>query len=77
MSRLIADRTERFIVEYALRFDFPAINNEIEYEALITGLSIAKELEVQMLRICSNSQLVVGQVKGDFKMQEENMKKYL
>lgn len=32
-------------LEYAIRFNFKASNNEVEYEALIAGLSIAKELK--------------------------------
>ena len=64
---------EGFIIEYALRFDFPTINNEAEYEALLVGLRIARKLKVQKLRICTDSQLVVGQMKGDFEAQEENM----
>ena len=29
---------------YALRFDFPATNNEAECEALLAGLRLAKEV---------------------------------
>ena len=66
-----------FTTEYALWFEFSATNNESKYEALIIGLKIIKKLGVQKLRICSDSQLEVGQVKGDFEMREENMKRYL
>ena len=68
---------EGFIAEYALRFSFPATNNKAEYEALLVGLRIAKELGVLKLKICTDSQLVAGQVKGDFEVWEENMRKYL
>ncbi|XP_073101479.1 uncharacterized protein [Elaeis guineensis] len=68
---------EGFVVEYTLRFDFSATNNETEYEALIMGLRIAKDLRVQNLRIRTDFQLVAGQVKGDYKAREESMKKYL
>ena len=37
---------KEFVAEYALQFDFSVTNNEAEYEALIAGLRIAKELEV-------------------------------
>nr|XP_010925988.1 uncharacterized protein LOC105048391 [Elaeis guineensis] len=68
---------EGFITEYALRFNFSATNNEAEYEALIVGLKIAKELGVQKLKIHTDSQLVAGQVKGDYEARGKNMKKYL
>ena len=39
----------------ALRFRFKASNNEAEYEALIAGLELAKELKVELLDIYSDS----------------------
>ena len=44
---------------YALRLEFPSTNNEAEYEALIAGLRIAKEMNVNVLQIFSDSQLIV------------------
>ena len=43
----------------ALRFGFNASNNEAEYEALIAGLNLAKEIKVEFLEIYSDSQFVV------------------
>ena len=34
-------------LKYAARLQFPATNNEIEYKALLTGLSLAKALGAQ------------------------------
>ena len=53
-------------VRYALRLQFLATNNETEYEALIAGLHLAREMGLQQLRIYSDSQLVVNQVRGDY-----------
>ena len=49
-------------IHCALCFGFQMSNNKAEYEALITGLGLAKELQVRNLRIYSDSQLVVNQV---------------
>ena len=38
-----------------LRFGFKGSNNEAEYEALITGLKLAKEMKVESLEIFSDS----------------------
>ena len=38
-----------------LRFGFKASNNEAEYEALITGLNLAKEMKVESLEIYNDS----------------------
>ena len=46
-----------------LRLQFPATNNEAEYEALIAGLCLAKEMGLQQLKVYSDSQLVVNQVR--------------
>ncbi|XP_027082469.2 uncharacterized protein [Coffea arabica] len=62
---------------YALRFDFPASNNEAEYEALLTGLRIAHQMGVTAIKVRSDPQLVVLQVRGKYEAKEEIMKKYL
>ena len=49
-------------IHYALCFRFQS-NNEVDYEALIVGLKLAKELKVNNLKVYSDSQLVVNQVK--------------
>nr|GEU61586.1 reverse transcriptase domain-containing protein [Tanacetum cinerariifolium] len=47
---------------YALRFRFNATNNEAEYEALIAGLRIARQIGVQNLQANVNSKLVANHV---------------
>lgn len=64
-------------VEYALNFEFSASNNKAEHEALVTSLKIPKEVGVQYFTIFSNSQLIVGQIKGKYEAWKEYMKKYL
>ena len=39
----------------ALRFGFKASNNEAEYEALIVGLELGKEMKVKSLEIFNDS----------------------
>ena len=51
-------------VKFALKFDFNASNNEAEYEAMIHGLQIAKDLEIKKLKVYSDSQLIVNQMKN-------------
>ena len=62
---------------YALRLEFPSTNNEAEYEALIAGLKIAKELNIKALQIFSDSQLIVCQVKKEFQAKGGNLPAYL
>ena len=56
---------------------FVATNNEAEYEALLIGLSLAKALGERNLIVQANSQLIIGQVKGDYEAKEERVQKYL
>lgn len=46
---------EGIIIEHGLHFEFLVTNNKAEYEALIVGLNITKEIELQDLRVYSNS----------------------
>ena len=64
-------------MHYALRFGFKASNNEAEYEALIAGLNLAKEMKVKSLKIYSDSQLIVCQITNEYQAQGENMATYL
>uniref|UniRef100_A0A2N9FX15 Uncharacterized protein n=1 Tax=Fagus sylvatica TaxID=28930 RepID=A0A2N9FX15_FAGSY len=50
------------LLKHSTRLQYPTTNNEAEYEALLTGLRIAKELGANRLKIRSDSQLIVGQV---------------
>lgn len=61
-ARIILANLDRIVTKYALKFNFKASNNAIEYEALFTSLKIAKELRVQKLKVFSNYQLIVGHI---------------
>nr|GFA50803.1 reverse transcriptase domain-containing protein [Tanacetum cinerariifolium]GFA52754.1 reverse transcriptase domain-containing protein [Tanacetum cinerariifolium]GFA52877.1 reverse transcriptase domain-containing protein [Tanacetum cinerariifolium] len=59
---LILTNPEGMEFTYALRFEFDATNNEPEYEALIAGLRIAKQMSVKNLQANLDSRLVANQV---------------
>ena len=65
------------LIEQALRFAFKASNNQAEYEALIAGMLLAKEMGAQNLLVKSNSQLITGQVSGEFQAKDPQMAAYL
>uniref|UniRef100_A0A2N9I431 Uncharacterized protein n=1 Tax=Fagus sylvatica TaxID=28930 RepID=A0A2N9I431_FAGSY len=64
-------------IRQAVRLQYPTTNNEAEYEALLTGLEMAKVLGATELDVLSDSQLVVGQVNGDYEAKEGRMQRYL
>ncbi|KAL0448745.1 UNVERIFIED_CONTAM: hypothetical protein Slati_1430900 [Sesamum latifolium] len=49
-------------LEFAVKFNFKASNNEAEYEALVAGMKMAHEAGARHLLAYSDSQLVVKQV---------------
>ncbi|RVW51767.1 hypothetical protein CK203_066843 [Vitis vinifera] len=64
-------------MEQSIRLDFPASNNEVEYEAILSGLVLATTLNASKVKIHSDSQLVVGQILKEYKAKDERMAKYL
>lgn len=51
-------------LQYALHIHFEATNNMAEYEALLHGLHIAKEIGIKHIICCGDSDLVAQQVAG-------------
>ena len=68
---LILTSLEGIDIEYALRFGFQASNNEAKYEVVIVGLNLAHSMEVDQLLVCSDSQLVVRQIKDTYEVKGE------
>ena len=50
-------------------------NNQAEYHALIEGLKTAREWKAERLEIYLDSNLVVEQVKGKFKIKEPELQR--
>nr|XP_016515349.1 PREDICTED: endogenous retrovirus group K member 8 Pol protein-like [Nicotiana tabacum] len=56
---------------------YPITNNEAEYETVIAGLELARELGIEQIVIKSDSQFVVNQMQGTYVARETRMQKYL
>ncbi|XP_068475100.1 uncharacterized protein [Phaseolus vulgaris] len=65
------------LIEQALRFAFKASNNQAEYEALIVGMLLAKDMGARSLLAKSDSQLVTGQVTEEYQAKDPQMAAYL
>ena len=68
---ILEDRNE-VSIQQSLRFMFKTSNNQAEYKVLLAGLKLAKELGVWRLVIKGDSQLMNGQVKGEFRPRSLN-----
>lgn len=65
------------IYEYAVKFAFPASNNESEYEIAIVGLSMCIAAGAKGVHLKTDSQLVSDQLREEFEAKEANMMKYV
>ena len=63
-------------LRYALQIHFATSNNVAEYEALIHGLRLAKELGIRQILCYGDSDLVVQQSSGDWDAKDANMASY-
>ena len=63
-------------IECIVHLNFPTINNEAKYEALVAVLDLAKAIRAASVVIHYNSQVVTNQVNGDYECKGERMKKY-
>lgn len=61
---------------HAFRLEFEATDNVVEYEALLLGLNMAKDMGIKILKIQGDSDLVIVQVKGQFACKNGRLKKY-
>ncbi|GJU26785.1 reverse transcriptase domain-containing protein [Tanacetum coccineum] len=61
---------------YTLRLNFSNSNNNVEYEALLAGLRISKEMQVKDIHAFVDSKLVASQVEGSYEAKGERMIKY-
>ena len=64
-------------MEHSLCFDFQMMNNQAEYEALINGLNLVKDMGVKSLVARNDSELVIGQVKRMYEIKVCYLNKYL
>jgi ribonuclease HI len=63
-------------LQYVLQMHFRASNNVAEYEALVHGLKLAKEIGIRRILCVGDSDLVVHQVSGEWDAKDANMASY-
>lgn len=60
-----------------IHLQFPTTNNEAEYEAVILGLDLAKELGALSVVIHCDSQVIIEHINNDYEAKREGMREYL
>ena len=74
---IILENEEGILVEVSLALSFPTSNNQAEYEAFLAGLRLAEDLGAEEIIICTDSQLVALQVRGEYQAKNDNLSEYL
>jgi hypothetical protein len=59
------------IYPHAIRLEFPCMNNEVEYEALIQGMNLALQMKIEHLIITGDSELVINHIRKKYKIKKE------
>ena len=71
---LASPRGDKF--RYVLRLMFPCTNNAAEYEALLHGLRMAKDMNLSRVRCFGDSDLVAQQVSSKWDSKDPLMAAY-
>jgi ribonuclease HI/transposase InsO family protein len=73
--RLVSPTAE--VLEQSFRLRFVATNNVAEYEVLIAGLRLAAGMQITTIHAFTDSQLIAGQLSGEYEAKNEKMDAYL
>ena len=76
-AKIVITSPKGNMIEYAIKFAFLASNNESEYEVAIIGLRMCIAAGAKDVRLKTDSQLVSGQLRGEFEAREANMINYV
>lgn len=63
-------------VPLAVKLNFKATNNMVEYEPCIAGMEVLRELGVKEAEMFGDSTLVIAQTQKLWKVKEEHLKPY-
>lgn len=62
---MVSENTFGLIVEVSLQFKFFATNNQDEYGKIIVGITLVGEMGAKNIRLRTNFELVISQIKGE------------
>lgn len=70
---LLITSLEGDILKYGVQLQFPAINNESKYKAILTKLKVVRSLGPKNILLKSDSKLVIGKINGEYEAKESKM----
>ena len=72
---LLVSHTRKLVPLY-FKLEYEAMNNVVEYEALLLGLQTAKNINIQSLKVFGDSELVVRQIKNQCQAKHPRLRAY-
>jgi len=73
---IVLERPNDILIEKSLHFGFKTSNNQAEYEAILAGLSLAREVGVKILTWKTDSKLTVGHLNDEFQIKDPILLQY-
>ena len=67
---LVLESSEKITIEKSLRLGFSTTNNETEYEVLLMGMTMVQKMGGKIVKMFSDSRLVIGQVKRELEARD-------
>ena len=73
---IVLEGPNDILIEKFLHFAFKTSNNQAEYEAILVGLSLAREVCVKTLTCKTDSKLIVGHLNDEFQIKDSILLQY-
>jgi len=73
---IVLEGANDILIEKSLHFVFKTSNNQAEYEAILAGLSLAREVGVKTLTCKTDSKLTVGHLNDEFQIKDPILLQY-
>jgi len=73
---IVLEGPNDILIEKSLHFAFKTSNNQAEYEAILAGFSLAREVGVKKLTCKTDSKLTVGHLNDEFQIKDPILLQY-
>jgi ribonuclease HI len=64
------------VITLSYKLEFETTNNIVEYEALVLGLRVAKDMAIDYLAVFGDFELVINQVRNIYQNKQHRLKQY-
>jgi len=73
---IILEGPNDILIEKSLHFAFKTSNNQVEYEVILVGLSLTREVGVKTLICKTDSKLIMGHLNDEFQIKDVILLQY-